>query len=107
VESAYVHIRNSTQANNFVQLAAGDNAGLFYLQAGYYLGAPAGRGNFQPYLRYETVSVKQKSDTNFLSGGLNYYLKGHNAKLSLDYTFVDYADIDGQSIVTVQLAVGI
>jgi hypothetical protein len=106
-ESAYIQIQNSTQANGFAQFAAGDNAGLFYLQAGYYLGTPTGRGNFQPYLRYETVSVKQKSDTNFLSGGLNYYLKGHNAKLSLDYTFVDYADIDGQSIFTVQLAVGI
>jgi len=92
---------------DLAQLAAGDNAGLFYLQAGYYLGTPIGVGNFQPYFRYEMVSVKQKSDTNFLSGGLNYYLKGHNAKVSLDYTFVKHPDIDDQSIVTVQFAVGI
>lgn len=107
VESAYIHIQNNTQPNNFAQLSAGDNAVLSYLQAGYFLTAPIGVGNFQPYLRYETASVKQKSDTNFLSGGLNYYLKGHNAKVSLDYTFVDHLNIDDQSIITVQFAVGI
>lgn len=107
VESAYIHIQNSTQVNNSAQLAVGDNAELFYLQAGYYFGAPIGKGNLQPYLRYETVSVKQKNDTNFLSGGLHYYLKGHNAKVSMDYTLVDNSNIDNQSIVTLQLAIGI
>ena len=107
VESAYIHIRNSTQVNNFAQLAAGDNAGLFYLQSGYYLGTSIGVGNLQPYFRYEMVSVKQKSDTDFMSGGLNYYLKSHNAKVSLDYTYVNRTDTDDQSIFTVQLAIGI
>lgn len=106
-ESAYIYMDNSTQGNSFVQLAPGDNARFFYLQAGYYFGTPIGTGNLQPYFRYETVSVKQKTDTNFISGGLNYYLKGHNAKLSLDYTMIDYSDFENQNIFTVQLAVGI
>lgn len=106
-ESAYIHIRNSTQANSFVQLAPDDNAGFYYLQVGYYLGTPIGPGNLQPYFRYETVSVEQKSDTNFLSGGFNYYLKGHNAKVSMDYSVVNYSKSDSQNIVTLQLAVGI
>lgn len=107
VESAYINIHNSTQVNNFAQLASGDNAGLFYLQTGYYLGTPVVVGNLQPYIRYEMVSVKQKSDTNFISGGLNCYLKGHNAKFSLDYTYVNYPDKDDQNIFTVQIAIGI
>lgn len=107
VESAYIHIQNNTQPNSFAQLAAGDNAELFYIQAGYYLGTQIGAGRLQPYFRYESASVKQKSNTNFLSCGLNYYIKGHNAKISLDYTFVNHENIDDQSIFTLQLAVGI
>jgi len=106
-ESAYIHIRNSTQANAFAQIAPTDDAGLFYIQAGYYFSNPVAVGNVQPYFRYETVSVQQETDTRFLSGGLNYYIKGHNAKASLDYTLVKYPDAAAQSIFTLQLAVGI
>lgn len=38
---------------------------------------------------------------------VNYYLKGHNAKASLDFTMVNYLEADSQGIFTVQLAVGI
>lgn len=107
VESAYIHIKNSTQTHNLAQLAPGDNAGFFYLQAGYYLGTPIGPGYLQPYFRYETVSVEQKGNTEFLSGGFNYYLKGHNAKMSLDYSVVNNSNSENQNFVTVQLAVGI
>ena len=107
VESAYIRIWNNTQPQSFSQMAAGDNAGLFYLQAGYYLSSLIGVGNFQPYLRYETATVDQKRDTHFFSGGLNYYIKGHNGKISLDYTFVNHSGIDDQSIFTVQFAVGL
>ncbi|MDD2306814.1 MAG: porin [Prolixibacteraceae bacterium] len=107
VESAYIHIQNSTQTNTFAKLIPGDNADLFYLQAGYYFGAPIFKGNLQPYFRYENVSIEQKNETNFLSGGINYYMKGHNAKLSLDYTVINHSEIDDQSMFTLQLAIGI
>jgi hypothetical protein len=106
-ESAYIKLKNSTQTNSFAQLAPSDDADFFYIQAGYYFNTPVAVGNIQPYFRYETVSVEQKGNTNFFSGGLNYYLKGHNAKLSLDYTTIDYSDFENQNIFTVQLAVGI
>ena len=64
-------------------------------------------GIVQPYFRYETVSIEQKKDTSFLSGGLNYYIKGHNAKASLDYTIIKYPEAAAQSVFTLQLAVGI
>ena len=106
-ESAYIHIKNSTQANSFAQLAPSDNAGLFYIQAGYYFNNPVAVGNVQPYFRYETVSIEQVKDTSFLSGGLNYYVTGHNAKASLDYTIIKYPEAAAQSVFTLQLAVGI
>ncbi len=106
-ESAYINIKNSTQANSFAQLAPSDDADFFYIQAGYYFSNPVAVGNFQPYFRYETVSVEQETDTRFMSGGLNYYIKGHNAKASLDYTVIDYPAADSQGIFTLQLAVGI
>ncbi len=107
MESAYIHIRNNTQAHNFAQLTAGGDAEIFYVQAGYYLPAPIGDGRLQPYMRYETAAVEQKSDTRFFSGGLNCYLKGHNEKISVDYTLVNHQNKDDQTIVTVQLAVGL
>jgi len=106
-ETGFINLRNSTQANGFVQLAPGDNAEFLYFQTGYFFGTRVAGGNIQPYFRYEDISVEQKADTRFLSGGLNYYLKGHNAKASLDYTVVNYPEVDSQGIFTVQLAVGI
>jgi hypothetical protein len=106
-ESAYIKLKNSTQPNSFAQLAPSDDADFFYIQAGYYFNAPVAVGNIQPYFRYETVSVEQKDNTGIFSGGLNYYLKGHNAKISLDYTMIDYSEFENQNIFTVQLAVGI
>lgn len=40
--------------------------------------------------------------------GLNYYLRGHNAKVSVDYSFVDQDNLirEDQPVVTVQVAVG-
>ncbi len=107
VESAYIHLQNNTQTHNVSQLAAGDDGEIFYLQAGYFLPTPIGAGRLQPYMRYETAAVDQKSDTHFFSGGCNYYIKGHNGKISLDYTFVDHINRDDQRIVTVQLTVGL
>lgn len=106
-ESAYIKLKNSTQANSFAQLALSDDAGFFYIQTGYYFNTPVAIGNIQPYFRYETVSAEQKGNTSIFSGGFNYYLNGHNAKVSFDYTVISHPDADAQSIFTLQLAVGI
>lgn len=107
VESAYISIHNSSQAHSLGLLEAGDDASLAYVQAGYFLGKTPGTRGLQPYLRYETVSIEQKDEVSFLSGGANYYLKGHNAKISMDYTVVNKRGASDQDIVTVQLALGI
>jgi hypothetical protein len=106
-EAAYIDIKNCTQTHNFSELAAGDDAKNWYIQAGYLLPGKIGPGLLQPYIKYEAVDVDDKDDTEFITAGLNYFVKGHNAKISMDYTYVGQdSDREDQSIATFQLAVG-
>jgi hypothetical protein len=51
--------------------------------------------------------VDDKDDTEFITAGLNYFVKGHNAKISMDYTYVGQdSERDDQNIATFQLALG-
>jgi hypothetical protein len=107
IEAAYIDIQNSTQTHNFSALAAGDDADNAYVQAGYLLPGKTGPGRFQPYARYETIDVTAKSATDFIAVGSNYYLKDHDAKISVDFTAVNQkGSASGQNIVTLQVAVG-
>lgn len=107
VESAYIDIDNSTQSHNFSALAAGDDAENAYVQAGYLFPGKLGPGRLQPYARYETIDVAGKTTTDFVTVGSNYYFKGHDAKISIDYTLVDPRSVgSSRSLVTLQPAVG-
>ena len=107
IEAAYIDIRNSTQTHNFSALAAGDDAENAYVQAGYLLPGKTGPGRFQPYARYETIDVTAKSATDFITVGSNYYLNGHDGKISVDYTVVDSeGSASRRNVVTLQVAVG-
>ena len=110
MEAAYMDIDNCTQgsSNFYHDLEAGDDAENWYFNAGYLFSKPIGPGQFQPYIRYETVDVDNKNQTDFFSGGFNYYLKGHNCKLTADYMRVspDHPDKDDRGIFTFQVTVG-
>ena len=107
-EAAYIDIEHCTQDHNFSDLSKGDDAENWYINAGYLLPGSIGPGRLQPYMRYETVDVDHEDETEFLSGGFNYYLKGHNCKISADYTYVDQDGVgrNDQDIVTLQFCVG-
>lgn len=107
LEAAYIGIENSTQTHNFSELSAGDDGHNWYVQAGFVVPGNIGPGQVQPYARYETIDVNGKSATHFISIGSNYYFKGHNAKISLDYTCADpKGNRSRQGIVTLQVALG-
>jgi hypothetical protein len=120
VEAAYIHIENSTvnHHDQFTTLDQGDDARNWYVNAGYLLPGSFGPGHLQPYCRYETVYVDERPGknvlTDFWSGGLNYYLKGHNAKITADYMYIDQDRADrsptqgrtDRGIFTFQMAVG-
>jgi len=110
VEAAYIDIDNCTQGkpNFYHDLEASNDAENWYINAGYLLPGSIGPGQLQPYIRYETVDVDKKNQTDFLSGGFNYYLKEHNCKLTADYMQVDpdNHDKDDRVIFTFQFTVG-
>ena len=110
VEAAYIDIDNCTQTQPqmYTDLASGNDANNWYINAGYLLPGSIGPGRFQPYIRYETVHVDTKNNTNFWSGGLNYYLKGHNCKITADYMQVDPDNNEkrDRGIFTLQFCVG-
>jgi hypothetical protein len=106
-EAAFISIENGTQTHNFSELAAGDDAENWYIQTGYLIPGTVGQGRLQPYMRYETIDVDGKGATDYAGVGFNYYLKGHNSKISVDYTHVDWDLTEGsQGILTFQLAIG-
>ena len=109
VEASYIDIQNCTQNLNYSELRAGEDAKNWYIQTGYLLPFQIGPGRIQPYARYEAVYVDahDKDDSDYTSAGFNYYIKGNNAKISTDYTYVNNGrNKNDQSIATFQLAVG-
>jgi hypothetical protein len=103
-EAAYIDIEHCTQDHNFSSLGKGDDAENWYVQAGYLF-----PNHLQPYVRYETVDVDHEFETEFWTLGLNYYMKGHNCKISADYTQVDQESgftKGDQDIMTFQICVG-
>jgi hypothetical protein len=55
----------------------------------YLFPQKVGIGQFQPYLRYVSVSPSSSTDREVYEGGLNYIIDGHNAKVSLAYQYGD------------------
>jgi len=117
VEAAYIDVKNVTQTLSFSRLVSGDDAQIYYIQGGYLIPGKIGPGRIQPYFRYERLSVDEKPDTVFPSVGVNYYLKGHDAKLTLDFSLVDQREEvknfrgnwtgENQNLITLQFQVGI
>lgn len=46
-------------------------------------------GQFQPYFRYTNVMPSTSSDRDAYEGGVNYVIDGHNARVSLSWTYGD------------------
>jgi hypothetical protein len=88
VEAAYIRTSNTTQSLSFSRLNAGEDAHLYYIQGGYLLPGNFGPGRLQPYFRWEHVAVDSEADTLIPCAGINYLLKGHSVKLTLDWTLL-------------------
>ena len=77
--------------------AAGPNANVggqvagdaYYVTAAYLIPGKVGWGQFQPYVRYQKfsrdVSNKDKTQADL---GVNYVIKGHNARITAVYSKV-------------------
>ena len=116
VEAAYIDIDNGPNRLTYTQFATGDSGSIISLKGGYLLPGEIGIGRLQFFGHYEYVNVDEsgKDNTQIYGLGLNYYIKGHANKLSLDLTWVDQKDevataaLDAQDhfLLTLQLAAG-
>jgi hypothetical protein len=81
-ESGYYHYDKDTLSN--------PKSKAWYVQAGFILPGEMGPGRLQPVGRYEQIDRDgADTDTTSWAAGLNYYLKGHNAKVMLEYLVVN------------------
>lgn len=106
LEAAYIDINNGPNEINFTRMEPGFDATIASAKAGYFF--PVG---LQPVVHWEKLNMKNGlDDTNFYGGGINYYIKGHANKISLDVTQVDQeredTDFQDHLIVTAQIAIG-
>jgi hypothetical protein len=61
----------------------------WYVQAAYLLPGKLGLGQLQPVVKYEEIKRDDvDADTTSWAAGLNYYFKGHSAKMMLEYLSV-------------------
>ena len=110
VEAVYVDIENVTQGINYTRMAAGDDATIMSVKAGYIF-----PNNLQPLVHYEKLDIDDRigtdvDGTDIYGVGLNYFVKGHANKICLDVTQVDQEDetddMKDHLVVTAQIAVG-
>lgn len=79
--NAYASIMSFNYGDNFVSRWAGTGT-VFYGHVGY---KPSG-SKFMPYVAYQNGSYQGfEENTSSLDIGLNYFVNGHNAKLTLEY----------------------
>ena len=69
----------------------GDSA---FISAAYLFKNDEAFGSFQPYARYVTNDPSDTDDTDLFELGLNYIIKGHSARLNVNYATGD-ANISG------------
>ena len=59
------------------------------VSAMYLFPQVVGIGQFQPYVRYVNVLPSTSTNRNSYEGGVNYVIDGHNARVSLSWTYGD------------------
>lgn len=61
----------------------------YFITGAYLFSNKTGDGQFQPYVRYTENNPSDASSSDLLELGLNYIIRGHNARLNVNYTSGD------------------
>lgn len=80
--NAYASYQNFNYGDNYVSRWAGTGS-VVYAHLGYYVKS----ANIMPYVAFQASNYEGLPDNNpsAIDVGLNYYILGHNAKLTLEY----------------------
>ena len=93
--NAYASFISFNYGDNYVSRWGGTGTTV-YGQLGYYLG----KSKLMPYVAYQTSNYDGYDDpVSALDIGLNYFINGHNAKLTLEYHKIS-GDVREGAIVT-------
>lgn len=102
-EGAYVDVEGATQALPFAATPVGANLRLSYLLAGYLLPGRLGPGRLQVYARGETVDPESGPATSTPALDVNYLLRGHDLKVTLDWNRIEQTGTPARDVVTLQV----
>jgi hypothetical protein len=106
VEAAFVDGHALPTGLPFAGVAAGASARLAYVQAGYLMPWRLGRGRLQAYGRAEKVFVPDGEDASLPAAGVSYIVRGHDLKLTADWSRCPRASRAASSALTLQAQVG-
>lgn len=89
--NVYASVINFNYGENYMSRWAGTGTNI-YGQVGYYLG----KFRSMPYIAYQTGMYDAFQDNlNALNVGVNYFLNGHNAKLTAEYHAISNNPLEG------------
>jgi hypothetical protein len=106
VEASYVDAEALPAGLSFAGLPAGASARLAYVQAGFLMPGRLGGGRLQAYGRAEKVLVQDGADASLPSAGLNYIVRGHDLKLTADWSRCLRGSRPASNALTLQAQVG-
>ncbi len=106
VEGAYTDAEDLPAGLAFASVPAGADARMLYLQAGYLLPWRVGPGRIQIYGRTEHVRASGANDTSLPSAGLNYVVRGHDLKLTADWSRSSRGPRESSGALTLQAQIG-
>lgn len=86
LEGAYYHYDTDNKATT---LANGDS---YFVLASFLIDHNFGPGKLQPVIRYEEFLTKNAYDISRLQTGVNYIIRGSDARVSLLYSKTDFED---------------
>lgn len=116
VQTSVTRINNGPNGLPMTWVAAGDDAVITAMQAGYYLGRKIELGYIQPFAHFENIRQRDENghDTRIYGLGFNYYVDGVANKVSFEATVIDQEQEGAaqesprdEVILTLQLAAGI
>jgi hypothetical protein len=106
VEASYTDAHALPLGLPFAGVPVGADSGMAYLQGGFLLPWRLGAGRLQVYGRAERVLVSDGDDTSLPGAGLNYLVRGHDLKLTADWSRSPRGSRPASSAITLQTQVG-
>ena len=100
--TAYALYQNTDYGKDFRLGTTYETGSLLHGHLGYVLPIKT-KTKIQPYLSYDARQIDALDDDASQFGiGTNFYLSGHNSKLTLEYQSLKYAQNDAVNVITLQ-----